>query len=41
MMDGLEAIGGSGHPWEKRLFDVNIALNEIQVSPPSTMEGLL
>lgn len=39
MMDGLEAIGGSGHPWEKRLFDVNIKLNEMQVSPPSTMEG--
>lgn len=39
MVEGLEAIGGSGHPREKLLFNAKIELFDVQALSPSATSG--
>jgi len=39
MVEGLEAIGGSGHPGEKLLFNVKIELFDVQALSPTATSG--
>jgi len=39
MVEGLEVIGGSGHPGEKLLFNVKIELFDVQALSPTATSG--